>query len=103
LTIGTAATSNAGSVSSLATRDGGSGGIGIPRRGCERYNRKRGGTIEDWAIRREDVILKEKIGNGSFGTVYKADYFGTVAVKKLNIINPGPDLSLAFKNEVYKS
>jgi hypothetical protein len=73
--------SNAGSVASLVNKDGGSGGIGIPRRGCERYNRRRaggGGTIEDWAIRHEDVIFKEKIGNGSFGTVWKADYFGTV-------------------------
>ena len=69
-----ASASNAGSVSSLAAKEG---GIGIPRRGCERYNRKRGGgTIEDWAIRHEDVQFKEKIGNGSFGTVYKADYFG---------------------------
>lgn len=73
--------------------------IGIPRRGCERYNKKRP-VIEDWAIRCEDVIFKEKIGSGSFGTVYKADYFGCVAVKKLNIKDPGPELSLAFKNEV---
>nr|ADF45513.1 protein kinase MAP3K [Meloidogyne incognita] len=98
--------STAGSVCSLAgkeltsTTSPGSGIVGIPRRGCERYNKKRGGTIEDWAIRSENVIMKEKIGNGSFGTVYKADYFGTVAVKKLNITNPGPELSLAFKNEV---
>lgn len=54
--------------------------VGIPRRGCERYNKKRGGTIEDWAIRSENVIIKEKIGNGSFGTVYKADYFGFIIV-----------------------
>ncbi|CAK5066769.1 unnamed protein product [Meloidogyne enterolobii] len=100
--------STAGSVCSLAGKEltstaltsPGSGIVGIPRRGCERYNKKRGGTIEDWAIRSENVIMKEKIGNGSFGTVYKADYFGTVAVKKLNITNPGPELSLAFKNEV---
>uniref|UniRef100_A0A1I8BFI0 Raf homolog serine/threonine-protein kinase n=1 Tax=Meloidogyne hapla TaxID=6305 RepID=A0A1I8BFI0_MELHA len=99
--------STAGSVCSLAGKEligttgtAGSGIVGIPRRGCERYNKKRGGTIEDWAIRSENVIMKEKIGNGSFGTVYKADYFGTVAVKKLNITNPGPELSLAFKNEV---
>nr|CAD56892.1 LIN-45 RAF [Meloidogyne artiellia] len=101
--------STAGSVCSLAGKDvvgaagtgtANSGIVGIPRRGCERYNKKRGGTIEDWAIRNENVILKEKIGNGSFGTVYKADYFGTVAVKKLNITSPGPELSLAFKNEV---
>ncbi|KAF7638156.1 hypothetical protein Mgra_00002381 [Meloidogyne graminicola] len=101
----TVSPSTAGSSCSLTGKElinttGQLGIVGIPRRGCERYNKKRGGTIEDWAIRSENVIIKEKIGNGSFGTVYKADYFGTVAVKKLNITNPGPELSLAFKNEV---
>jgi len=78
--------STAGSVCSLAGKEltsttltsPGSGIVGIPRRGCERYNKKRAGTIEDWAIRSENVIMKEKIGNGSFGTVYKADYFGLI-------------------------
>lgn len=72
-----------GSASSLAgketgagsTTGGSSGLIGISRRGCKKYGRKCS-NIEDWAIRHEDVIFKEKIGNGSFGTVFKADYFG---------------------------
>uniref|UniRef100_A0A183BPG0 Raf homolog serine/threonine-protein kinase n=1 Tax=Globodera pallida TaxID=36090 RepID=A0A183BPG0_GLOPA len=90
------AASNAGSASSLSGKEGGL--FGISRRGCIKYGRK--SNMEDWAIRHEDVLFREKIGNGSFGTVYKADYFGTVAVKKLNISNPGAELLLAFKNEV---
>jgi len=32
--------------------------------------------------------------------VWKAYYFGVVAVKKLNITTPSPELLLGFKNEV---
>ncbi|KAL3100362.1 hypothetical protein niasHS_001664 [Heterodera schachtii] len=108
----TALSSNAGSATSLASRGGEGGGsgtgtpgassggglFGISRRGCIKYGRK--SNMEDWAIKHCDVLFREKIGNGSFGTVYKAEYFGTVAVKKLNISNPGTELLLAFKNEV---
>jgi len=67
------------------------------RRGGERSKRR---SIEDWEINHDKVVFKEQIGAGSFGTVFKAIYFGIVAVKKLNISNPGPELLLAFKNEV---
>lgn len=79
------------------TVDGG-GGRGFTRRGGEKYNKRR--SIEDWEISHDMVTFKEQIGNGSFGTVYKAHYFGPVAVKKLNIGNPGPVQLAAFKNEV---
>lgn len=47
----------------------------ITRRGGERFNRRRA-AVEDWEISHDKVIYKEQIGNGSFGTVYKAYYFG---------------------------
>nr|ADI24876.1 RAF [Bursaphelenchus xylophilus] len=89
---------SAGSAASLLTVEGGSR-YEITRRGGERFNRRRA-TVEDWEISHDKVIFKEQIGNGSFGTVYKAYYFGAVAVKKLNIRSPGPELLAAFKNEV---
>lgn len=45
------------------------------RRGGEKYNKRR--PIEGWEISHKEVILKDQIGNGSFGTVYKAHYFGS--------------------------
>lgn len=89
--------SSSSSTSLAAVQTSGSKDI-ISRRGGERYNKKR--PIEDWAIKYEKVVFREKIGNGSFGTVWKADYFGPVAVKKLNISAPTPELLAAFKNEV---
>ncbi|KAG6542680.1 hypothetical protein Mapa_015915 [Marchantia paleacea] len=39
---------------------------------------------DDWEIRWEDILLKERIGGGSFGTVHRADWHGSdVAVKIL--------------------
>lgn len=69
--------SSSSSTSLAAVQTSGSKDI-ISRRGGERYNKKR--PIEDWAIKYEKVVFREKIGNGSFGTVWKADYFGTVLV-----------------------
>ncbi|KAI6177550.1 Non-specific serine/threonine protein kinase [Aphelenchoides bicaudatus] len=79
----------------------------LKRQGGERFNKRRG-AVEDWEISIDKIVFKEPIGCGSFGTVYKAYYFGEeddnmqrpVAVKKLNIRNPGPELLSAFKNEV---
>jgi B-Raf proto-oncogene serine/threonine-protein kinase len=86
------------SASLLTVEGGGAGSKEFTRRGGEKYNKRR--SIEDWEISYDKVIFKEQIGNGSFGTVYKAYYFGPVAVKKLNIGNPGPAQLAAFKNEV---
>lgn len=44
------------------------------RRGGEKYNKRR--SIEDWEISHDKVTFNEQIGHGSFGTVYKAHYFG---------------------------
>ncbi|KAI1730936.1 protein tyrosine kinase domain-containing protein [Ditylenchus destructor] len=53
----------------------------------------------DWEINPKQVVIMEQIGGGSYGTVFKADYLGPVAVKKLNLTNPSISLLLAFKNE----
>uniref|UniRef100_A0A914BYL5 Raf homolog serine/threonine-protein kinase n=1 Tax=Acrobeloides nanus TaxID=290746 RepID=A0A914BYL5_9BILA len=57
-------------------------------------------ALEEWEINASDVVYHRKIGSGSFGTVFKGTYFGNVAIKKLNVGNPGPALLKAFKNEV---
>ncbi|KAK6023360.1 kinase domain protein [Ostertagia ostertagi] len=40
---------------------------------------------EDWEIDEKQITLQCKVGSGSFGTVYRGEYFGLVAVKKLNV------------------
>ena len=58
-------------------------------------------AIEDWEIPPSDVLLyKKNIGKGSFGTVYRGYWHGPVAVKTLNVKNPSPEQTLAFRNEV---
>merc|ERR1712156_187718 len=57
--------------------------------------------IEDWEIPAKDIkVNKKNIGMGSFGTVYRGYWHGPVAVKTLNVINPSPEQTQAFKNEV---
>lgn len=59
--------------------------------------------IEDWEIPEEDIIWGERIGSGSFGTVYKGAWHGPVALKKLHMsegCKPTPQQLTAFKNEV---
>uniref|UniRef100_A0A915ESS2 Raf homolog serine/threonine-protein kinase n=1 Tax=Ditylenchus dipsaci TaxID=166011 RepID=A0A915ESS2_9BILA len=99
-TVSSASGSASGSKNDLSTslQEGIKSTTEFQRRGGEKYNKRR--SIEDWEINNDKVIFKEQIGNGSFGTVYKAYYFGPVAVKKLNIKTPSPALLLAFKNEV---
>ncbi|CDW57431.1 Pkinase Tyr and C1 1 domain containing protein [Trichuris trichiura] len=57
-------------------------------------------SLEGWEIPACEVRFGRKIGSGSFGTVYKGHWFGPVAIKKLNIGEPGPAQLQAFKNEV---
>jgi B-Raf proto-oncogene serine/threonine-protein kinase len=83
-------------------------------------------SMEDWEIPHTAVSVYRKIGSGSFGTVFKGDWFGElaffsfgyfgfdlclclflqyvftgpVAIKKLNVSEPTPAQLQAFKNEV---
>lgn len=45
-------------------------------------------------------MIGQRIGSGSFGTVYKAHWHGPVAVKTLNVKTPSAAQLQAFKNEV---
>lgn len=53
-----------------------------------------------WEIPYNEMEVGERIGSGSFGTVYKGRWHGPVAVKKLNVSNPTEQQMQAFKNEV---
>lgn len=57
----------------------------------------------DWEIKfgaLEGLDPERPIGTGSFGTVYKAYWYGPVAVKKLNVLEPTDEQTRSFKNEV---
>ena len=47
-------------------------------------------TVDKWEIPKSSVVLKERIGKGQFGEVYKAIWNGTtlVAVKTLRTSEP---------------
>ncbi|XP_043204564.1 raf homolog serine/threonine-protein kinase Raf-like isoform X1 [Amphibalanus amphitrite] len=57
-------------------------------------------SFDDWEISWEEILMGNKIGSGSFGTVYKAHWHGPVAVKILNVNDPSPAQLAAFNNEV---
>ncbi|XP_069500045.1 RAF proto-oncogene serine/threonine-protein kinase isoform X2 [Ambystoma mexicanum] len=53
-----------------------------------------------WEIEASEVVLSNRIGSGSFGTVYKGKWHGDVAVKILKVTDPTPEQFQAFRNEV---
>ncbi|XP_035776214.1 kinase suppressor of Ras 1-like [Anopheles albimanus] len=58
-------------------------------------------SLKEWDIPYDDLHLKEKIGNGRFGTVHRALWHGDVAVKLLKEDYVADDRTLeAFKLEV---
>ena len=57
-------------------------------------------SIEDWEIPAGEILMGQRIGSGSFGTVYKAHWHGYVAVKTLKVKIPTTTQLQAFKNEV---
>nr|XP_033814713.1 serine/threonine-protein kinase B-raf isoform X5 [Geotrypetes seraphini] len=57
-------------------------------------------SSDDWEIPDGQITVGQRIGSGSFGTVYKGKWHGDVAVKMLNVIAPTPQQLQAFKNEV---
>ncbi|XP_053574977.1 serine/threonine-protein kinase B-raf [Bombina bombina] len=57
-------------------------------------------SSDDWEIADGQITVGQRIGSGSFGTVYKGKWHGDVAVKMLNVTAPTPQQLQAFKNEV---
>uniref|UniRef100_A0A8C5GBA4 non-specific serine/threonine protein kinase n=1 Tax=Gouania willdenowi TaxID=441366 RepID=A0A8C5GBA4_GOUWI len=57
-------------------------------------------SSDDWEIPEGQISLGQRIGSGSFGTVFKGKWHGDVAVKMLNVTAPTPQQLQAFKNEV---
>lgn len=55
---------------------------------------------EEWEIPLEEIYVGPRIGSGSFGTVYRGQWHGPVAIKRLNVKEPTPAQLEAFKNEV---
>ncbi|XP_012542189.1 raf homolog serine/threonine-protein kinase Raf [Monomorium pharaonis] len=57
--------------------------------------------INDFKIVAKEVTYEpDKIGQGTYGSVYKGDWHGPVAVKRLNINIPTAEQIRTFKNEV---
>eukprot|EP00039_Didymoeca_costata_P007023 m.95624 g.95624 ORF g.95624 m.95624 type:complete len:555 (-) comp13504_c0_seq3:131-1795(-) len=54
----------------------------------------------EWRIQWEALKVGKLIGEGSYGKVYKGEYYGNVAIKKLKVDNPSPEDLEAFENEV---
>ena len=44
--------------------------------------------MEDWEIPDDEIQEGEKVGSGSFGTVYHGHWYGDIAVKRLMVTNP---------------
>lgn len=58
-------------------------------------------SLREWDIPFDDVQIKEKIGEGRFGSVYKGSWHGSVAVKMLNMDHIDDRKTLeTFKQEV---
>lgn len=64
------------------------------------YQRPRRDSHDDWEIPGDQIKMGPRIGSGSFGTVYRCQWHGNVAVKTLNVKDPTPAQMHAFKNEV---
>lgn len=62
--------------------------------------RSRRDSNEDWEIPSDEMVIGPRIGSGSFGTVFRGQWHGHVAVKRLNVKDPTPAQMQAFKNEV---
>lgn len=71
---------------------------------CNGYSERRNpilGEVAEWEIPWEDLQIGERIGIGSYGEVYHADWNGTeVAVKKFLIQDFSGDALVQFKCEV---
>ncbi|KAH9425415.1 hypothetical protein DERP_006023 [Dermatophagoides pteronyssinus] len=57
-------------------------------------------SIRDWEIPQSEIIVRECIGSGSYGTVFRGHWHGSVALKKLKVAEPTQAQLLEFKNEI---
>jgi len=59
-------------------------------------------TLREWDIPYDELKIEEEIGTGRFGTVFKGNWHGSVAIKRLNMNNVLDDKRTieAFKQEV---
>lgn len=64
------------------------------------FQRIRRDSNEEWEIQFDEISMGPRIGSGSFGTVYRGQWHGPVAIKQLNVKEPSPAQLEAFKNEV---
>ncbi|XP_055506352.1 serine/threonine-protein kinase B-raf isoform X2 [Leucoraja erinacea] len=95
-----------GSLSSVKTLQKSPGTQPRERKSSSSEDRNKMKTIgrrdssDDWEISNGQITQGQRIGSGSFGTVYKGKWHGDVAVKMLNVTAPTPQQLQAFKNEV---
>ena len=67
-----------------------------------RWPRQNSLTSKEWEIPFDELKIEEEIGTGRFGTVYKGQWYGAVAIKRLNF-EQGTDSNKymeAFRQEV---
>lgn len=56
--------------------------------------------LADFEVNHDELVYGECAGSGSFGTVYKGNWHGPVAIKKLNFGEPSEVQLEDFRNEV---
>jgi serine/threonine protein kinase len=56
--------------------------------------------IADFEVNHDELVYYECTGSGSFGTVYRGNWHGPVAIKKLNFKEPSEKQLDDFRNEV---
>ncbi|OTF69980.1 hypothetical protein BLA29_007146 [Euroglyphus maynei] len=55
-------------------------------------------SIRDWEIPQSEIIVRECIGSGSYGTVFRGHWHGPVALKKLKVAEPTQAQLLVFSS-----
>jgi serine/threonine protein kinase len=56
--------------------------------------------IADFEVNHDELVYYECAGSGSFGTVYRGNWHGPVAIKRLNFKEPSEKQLDDFRNEV---